>query len=470
MAFKATYVDASTFTVTEDRTGEFVAGRRILADCGADGKFKSDVTSSSYDSGANETTVNIYDSVLTSNLSDVWYGAVSAGADGSLPLHDHSGRDQGGKLDIGADLPTKDFGELNNNITLDLSQYRFIQVSLAAEITIDVTGLFADNRALAYLAIEKGAVYRPSFTCEGVERNFIFEKNWPGFTFSENGWNISDATEASSCNLPSGNNKGTLVGDSGNKLFRGYQDGNPGPSVIDRYDLSSAWNVCSASSPDVSLQVFDDGRLMCFSMKDDGTKLYTCDGGSIFQWSLSTAWDLSTASDDGISASPLTDGSMTCITFANNGELIFIATNNGVIQKHTLGTAWDITTISSADESISFSITNWLGIDISPDGSFIFAFTDQDSERVKKLKMSSAWSLGTASLVETFHSYIGDRTYSDAGCFVQLSPDGKIMILSDNSNLGNYDVPGSDFWDVISIIQLSSNIVASGMEKRGIPV
>ena len=96
MAFKATYVDASTFTVPEDRTGEFVQGRRVLADCGDDGEVTSHVTSSSYDNGANETTVNIYDSVLTSNLSDVWYGAVSPGADGSLPIHDHSSEEQGG--------------------------------------------------------------------------------------------------------------------------------------------------------------------------------------------------------------------------------------------------------------------------------------------------------------------------------------------------------------------------------------
>ena len=96
MAFKATYVDASTFTVPEDRTGEFVVGRKVLADCGDDGEKVSDVTGSSYDSGANETTVNIYDSVLTSNLSDVWYGAVSPGPDGSTPIHDHSNRDQGG--------------------------------------------------------------------------------------------------------------------------------------------------------------------------------------------------------------------------------------------------------------------------------------------------------------------------------------------------------------------------------------
>jgi len=92
MAFKATYVDASTFTVSEDRTEEFVAGRAILADCGDDGEFDSHVSSSSYDSGANETTVNIYDSVLTFNLSDVWYGAIYY----AIPLHDHSSRSKGG--------------------------------------------------------------------------------------------------------------------------------------------------------------------------------------------------------------------------------------------------------------------------------------------------------------------------------------------------------------------------------------
>lgn len=93
---QANYVDSITFTVLGDETSEFVKGRRIKADCGTDGEKISEVTSSSYDSGSNKTTVNIDDGVLTSNLSEVFYAVVSPGSKGSLPLHTHDDDGQGG--------------------------------------------------------------------------------------------------------------------------------------------------------------------------------------------------------------------------------------------------------------------------------------------------------------------------------------------------------------------------------------
>lgn len=83
----ATYVDASTFTVSGDYTDEFSTNRRVKADCDTDGIKYSDVEGSSYDGGADETTVNIYDSNLTSNLTDVWFGVVAISASQALPLY-----------------------------------------------------------------------------------------------------------------------------------------------------------------------------------------------------------------------------------------------------------------------------------------------------------------------------------------------------------------------------------------------
>ena len=98
MAQSATYVDGSTFTVASDYTHIFVYGRRVKANCDTDGNKYSHVTSSSYDSNNDETTVNLADSVLTSSLVEVWFGGIAAGAEHAMPIHDHSGRDQGGPV------------------------------------------------------------------------------------------------------------------------------------------------------------------------------------------------------------------------------------------------------------------------------------------------------------------------------------------------------------------------------------
>lgn len=96
---QATYVSSSSFTVSGNETANFTAGRRIKADCGGDGIKYATITSSSYSSP--NTTVNIDESTLTSNLTDVWYGVVQPGATGSLPDHSHDGSEgSGGSITV----------------------------------------------------------------------------------------------------------------------------------------------------------------------------------------------------------------------------------------------------------------------------------------------------------------------------------------------------------------------------------
>ncbi len=87
--FTAVYVDSDTFTVTSDRTSDFIVGRRVKANCGADGYKYGTVESSSYSSP--NTTVNLVDTNddLTSNLAEVWYGSVKPGSAGNISRHDH---------------------------------------------------------------------------------------------------------------------------------------------------------------------------------------------------------------------------------------------------------------------------------------------------------------------------------------------------------------------------------------------
>lgn len=84
----AVYESSNSFLVADDKTDEFVSGRRVKADCETDGVFYSAVISSTFSSP--NTTVVIEDEVLTSNLKDVLYGAISSDEQGSLPNHSHS--------------------------------------------------------------------------------------------------------------------------------------------------------------------------------------------------------------------------------------------------------------------------------------------------------------------------------------------------------------------------------------------
>jgi len=94
----ATYVDVNEFTVTTDRTAEFINGRRIKADCGVNGIKYCTVLSSAF--GA-VTTVITKESELTVNLTTVLYGIVEPKESGSLPDHCHDGSEGSGGSALG---------------------------------------------------------------------------------------------------------------------------------------------------------------------------------------------------------------------------------------------------------------------------------------------------------------------------------------------------------------------------------
>ena len=87
--FTAIYVDADTFTVVRDKTADFIVGRRVKANCGADGYKYGTVESSSYSSP--DTTVNLVSTNddLTSKLAEVWYSSVKPGTKGNVAEHPH---------------------------------------------------------------------------------------------------------------------------------------------------------------------------------------------------------------------------------------------------------------------------------------------------------------------------------------------------------------------------------------------
>ena len=85
MGISATYVSATSFQVTTDKTSIFNAGRRVRANCGADGYKEGTVESSAYSAPNTTVTLTGASDDLTSNLTEVEVGLVKAGPAGNLP-------------------------------------------------------------------------------------------------------------------------------------------------------------------------------------------------------------------------------------------------------------------------------------------------------------------------------------------------------------------------------------------------
>ena len=151
--------------------------------------------------------------------------------------------------------------------------------------------------------------------------------------------------------------------------------GNPGVAIF-QFKLTTAWDsstlVCEKIYEVTEIGVYVENQLRTLAFKPDGTKMFV--GGKttdkIRQFDLSNAWDLSSGVTPGEISDSLAsaDGTMRNIQFNSDGTALYIAGDgNARMNKYTLSTAYDITTLSS-----TFSTFD-LGSRVDDMRGFIFA-------------------------------------------------------------------------------------------------
>lgn len=191
------------------------------------------------------------------------------------------------------------------------------------------------------------------------------------------------------------------INDDGSKFFV-YEYYTASDKRIQRYDMSSNWNVSTASL--VSAQRIDYSYLInlttgsnlggAFAFTSDGSSFYVClNNGSnsvhqlaFHKWDLSTAWDISGVSStsptsssgfitlSGISGSGNYDYCRDMYVNDSETQLIVSVLNNLVVQ-FDLTTAGDLSTASYTKKR-SFNATQAYGPTYYPDAQIAIFFTD----------------------------------------------------------------------------------------------
>ena len=128
--------------------------------------------------------------------------------------------------------------------------------------------------------------------------------------------------------------------------------------TIYTFNVSTAWDITTASSASETFRGnAQDSSFIKFAFKTDGTRLYKLgrQGNRIHAYDLSTAWDVSSASYaseelpmGNVVANSTVGTSMNGIAFNSSGTKLFVAvyhssnTSNNRIYEIDLSTAWDI--------------------------------------------------------------------------------------------------------------------------------
>ena len=219
-----------------------------------------------------------------------------------------------------------------------------------------------------------------------------------------------------------------------------YVLGNAGNDV-NEYDLSTSWNISTASylqNFSVSSQETTPTGIF---FKPDGSKMYVIgSAGSKYvnEYDLSTAWDISTASYLQNFSVSSQDTAPSGIFFKPDGSKMYVAGDAGNdVNEYDLSTAWNVTTASYLQNfSVSSQETFLQDVFFKPDGSkmYVIGWT----AAVHEYDLSTSWNISTASYLQEFSVSSQDSTPS--GIF--FKPDGsKMYVAGDAGNdVNEYDL------------------------------
>jgi 6-phosphogluconolactonase (cycloisomerase 2 family) len=262
-------------------------------------------------------------------------------------------------------------------------------------------------------------------------------------------WNISTASYVQSFSVAAQDADPSAVffKDDGTKMYVLGQNGHD----VNEYSLSSAWDISTAlyvQNFSVSAQTTNIEGLF---FKPDGLRMYIVSSGgdAVYSYTLTSAWDISSASFDfpttGYFSVAAQETELTELFFKPDGTKMYVLGATGDdINEYDLSTAWEVSSASYVQNfSVSAQETIPTGLFFKPDGTKMY-ITGISGDDINEYSLSSAWDISTASYVQNF-SVSAQETDPRQ---VFFKPDGtKMYVLgATGDDINEYDL--SSAWDI----------------------
>lgn len=322
-------------------------------------------------------------------------------------------------LQIGGGSKLKS-GTIAGNATLDLSSGNFFSHTPTADTTFVFSNPPAAGKAHGFALKVTGADTGSSYDLANASYDSV------SFSLAGLGLYLSHV----------------FFKPDGTKMYIAVDDNG---EDVKEYDLSSAWDVSTASY--VQRFILSSQITYPFGLffKPDGTKMYVSDPSSqdINEYSLSSAWNISTASYTQNFSVSGNISFNTGLFFKPDGTKMYVVDYiNNDVNEYSLSSAWDIATASYTQNfSISGQESQATGLFFDSSGSKMF-ITGQSGDDVNEYSLSSAWNISTASYIRNFS--VASQASSPTG--ISFKPDGTKMYIvgSDTNTVYQYSTGSID--------------------------
>ena len=214
------------------------------------------------------------------------------------------------------------------------------------------------------------------------------------------------------------------------------------------YDLGTAWDISSITSQTGSKST-GHCSMSGIAMNNDGSKVYPIDycNATMYEYSLSTPYDISSGSQG---TSKSVGGSVPVgAYFKSDGLQLWVADQNpDSIRSYTLGTAWDLSTLSSSVYTLTLDSQNPEGMAFAPDGlSFYIGYNSNDV--IKEYNLSTAWDISTVTSTNSWSINYPSATRT-SGLFVSDDGGSFYVMDSSRSDVIQYTMAGGTGGPIIS--------------------
>lgn len=237
------------------------------------------------------------------------------------------------------------------------------------------------------------------------------------------GYDITTLSKDSDGSISDQYPRGFDFREDGKDLITGVQ----GDQDLQSYALSTAWDVNTIPSApnsvfDISSEVSDHPNGV--EVKNDGSIVIIDDNGSenFYRYDLSTAWDVASATlVNTFDTANLKNENVNYEGFyiSSDGKHLYESGDNGWVRHSEFGTAWDISTLSFVNE---VNITNYTDIasivvlkriELRSDLSS-FVVDDRDNQRLLQLFLNTEGDLTTID--QNYREYGYDNEIDGTRC------------------------------------------------------